>query len=62
MLGVSIVFVTAPANLGYAIHAFRGSVDRRCGVAALCLAIMIAAPIALGLIVGTVMGIAQAFS
>ena len=62
MLGVSIVSFTVPACLGYAIHTYRSGIARSSSITALCLAVILAAPIALGLIVGTVMTIAQAFS
>ncbi len=62
MLGVSIVTFSAPAGLGYAIHVFRSAVARSLSIPALCLATILAAPFALGLVVGIVMGIAQAFS
>jgi hypothetical protein len=61
MLGGSIISFATPVCLGYAIHTFRDGVARRYSVAALCLAIGSAAPIAFVLIVGIVMGLAQAF-
>ena len=62
MLGVSIVSFTVPACLGYAIHSYRSGIARRSSIAALGLAVILAAPIAVGLIAGTVVTIAQAFS
>ena len=62
MLGVSIVSFSTPASLGYAIRTFRSGAAGPSRIIALCLAILFAAPIALGLIVAMVAMFAQALS
>ncbi len=62
MLGVSIVLLSTPACLAYAICTYRSSVATWTNGAALCLATLLIAPVGFGVAVAIVAALAEMFS